>query len=922
MNKIPGARWWTFDFHAHSPASLDYGKGPSQSTLRTITPEEWLLGFMRANIDCVAITDHNSGGWIDSLKAALIRLKEQPHPEYLPLYLFPGVELTANGGVHVLAIFDLSASSEDISRLIGAVEYNGECGASDLAANSPVIQIIDKIDRAGGIAILAHVDDYNGTFTVLSGNTLEPILLSEQLYAMELCNPSFAKPATYTDKGLSWVEVLGSDSHHPTGSAGQRFPGSHFTWVKMGEPTLEGLRLALLDNAPLSICRSDQSTGNPNQHANLFIEALAVKDAKLCGRGDALVAQFNPWMNAIIGGRGSGKSSLIEFMRIAFRRHDELSGFLRKNFDDFAAIPEHRDEHGALTAKTQLRILINKDGVRYRVQWSPDGTLDQIMEIDSDGNWIAAPGEARLRFPVRIFSQKQIYAMSEEGEALIRVLDEAPEVNVHGWETTWQQESSRFLSLRAKIRELQTKIAEEGTFRGELDDVLRKLAIFEGEAHAGILVEYQQRKRQEQAVSTFTESLDSLLQHLVITTEKFAQPESDRSLFDTSDTDVLLLMDEAGARVRELASQLEDLALQARQNNEQWQTAINNSEWFRKLGVTDAAYQALVTELITQGIDDPSLYGVLVQKRQALEQKLSALAVLHDNIDEVSQEAESCLTLLGAHRKEISRRRSEFLSRTLDGNLHVRINVMPFGRALILAEQKFRSIIDREDGKCSNDILSEDQQNGVIAELYSNLPENLEDATNLIEERLLALKANLLKCALGEDAVGYGGWFVKHLRQLSPEVLDKILCWFPDDMLSVHYSPTGNGRDFRPLEHGSPGQKTAAILAFLLAHGNEPIILDQPEDDLDNHLIYDLIVSQLRENKRRRQVIVVTHNPNIVVNGDAEMVFAMDQRGGQCRIIDKGCLQSLSVREEVCRVMEGGREAFKKRYRRIVGGIR
>ena len=75
-------------------------------------------------------------------------------------------------------------------------------------------------------------------------------------------------------------------------------------------------------------------------------------------------------------------------------------------------------------------------------------------------------------------------------------------------------------------------------------------------------------------------------------------------------------------------------------------------------------------------------------------------------------------------------------------------------------------------------------------------------------------------------------------------------------------------------------------------------MLDQPEDDLDNHLIYDLVVRQIRENKLRRQIIVVTHNPNVVVNGDAEMLHAMAFRNGQCWVSRKGSLQDPSIREE------------------------
>lgn len=88
----------------------------------------------------------------------------------------------------------------------------------------------------------------------------------------------------------------------------------------------------------------------------------------------------------------------------------------------------------------------------------------------------------------------------------------------------------------------------------------------------------------------------------------------------------------------------------------------------------------------------------------------------------------------------------------------------------------------------------------------------------------------------------------------------------------------------------------------------------------DNHLIYNLIVTQLRKIKRKRQVIVVTHNANIVVNGDAANVIALDVRGGQTRINCRGILQDKEVRDEICRVMEGGKEAFDLRYKRIGAG--
>ena len=108
------------------------------------------------------------------------------------------------------------------------------------------------------------------------------------------------------------------------------------------------------------------------------------------------------------------------------------------------------------------------------------------------------------------------------------------------------------------------------------------------------------------------------------------------------------------------------------------------------------------------------------------------------------------------------------------------------------------------------------------------------------------------------------------------------------------------------------------MLAFLLAHGGEPLVLDQPEDDLDNHLIYGLVVQQIRSNKQRRQLIIVTHNPNIVVNSDAELIHVLDFNN-QCYVKQTGSLQEQDMRQEVCQVMEGGAEAFERRYQRLGG---
>ena len=103
-------------------------------------------------------------------------------------------------------------------------------------------------------------------------------------------------------------------------------------------------------------------------------------------------------------------------------------------------------------------------------------------------------------------------------------------------------------------------------------------------------------------------------------------------------------------------------------------------------------------------------------------------------------------------------------------------------------------------------------------------------------------KLKKIKSQIVEPNSEFGGKFRNYLwRKLEkPEFEDYVWCWFPDDDLRIEYSRGGDGHRWGPIEQGSQGQRSAALLAFLLAFGDEPLVFDQPEDDLDNHLIYEL----------------------------------------------------------------------------------
>ena len=170
-----GARWWKFDFHTHTPASKDTGAWQAAiGTPNELTPKTWLLKYMAAGIDCVAVTDHNTGEWIDRLKAAYAQMKREadegsPCAGFRELHLFPGVEISVQGGFHLLAIFAPSATGQTISDLLAKVGYQGTRGDSDDVTRLGAAQVVECILEADGLAIPAHVDSDKGLLRVETG---------------------------------------------------------------------------------------------------------------------------------------------------------------------------------------------------------------------------------------------------------------------------------------------------------------------------------------------------------------------------------------------------------------------------------------------------------------------------------------------------------------------------------------------------------------------------------------------------------------------------------------------------------------------------------------------------------------------------------------------------------------------------------
>ncbi|MGI2324738.1 MULTISPECIES: TrlF family AAA-like ATPase [unclassified Methylococcus] len=915
----PGSRWWTFDFHTHTPASRDT---PWHTQNLPLAPEEWLLRYMAAGIDCVAVTDHNSGAWVDRLKDAYAAMQAQveagnPPERFRPLTLFPGVEISASGGVHVLAIFDPAATTSDIDSLLGAVGYGGTKGDSDGETSRSVAEVIAAVLAAGAIPIPAHADADKGLLRVnpgtrecaLSANMVKQALEVEGLLALEWCDLAKPYPQAVEKLARPLARVLGSDCHS---FQGQAVPGSRYTWVKMAAPTLEGLRLALLDGNGVSIRRSDEGAFDPFKTPAHVIRSIEIERARVMGNGRPARLALSPYFNAIVGGRGTGKSTVVHALRLATRREGEIQALPkdsepRERFEDFATVAKGRDDKGALKAETALRVEWQHEDQRLRLNWQANGQGAAVEEC-RDGQWQPSTSQSvnASRFPVRLFSQGQIAAMAGNGrQALLSIIDEA--AGVEPLRQAFEEAKRAFFAQRARLREIDGKLATLPEVERRLQELENKLKTLAQGDHAAVQQTYARAQHQARAVDETLAQLREAVSTLRQTAENLLLDDWLPQHFGEAETDLLAWRAEADALLAQTRKRLEQEATALEQGIARLDGNARLAKWRARAEAARAAYQQLQAKLTEQGVADPQAFARLTQERQQLEAQAKTLRQLQADRTTLVKQIEDQQTLVRERRLAITWQRQTFLEEKLAHNPHVRMNVVPFGFDAFVIERSLRELIEATNERFADDILKVDD-----GQAQSGLAHDVAAAAD--RDKLAALEA--MRNALIERPGTLGGKFRNYLERKAekPEFADHVLTWYPEDDLKIEYQRDGG---WYAISEGSQGQRSAALLAFLLAFGEEPIVLDQPEDDLDNHLIYDLIVRQIRENKLRRQLIVVTHNPNVVVNGDAELVHVMEFGRGQCYVMQSGALQEKAVREEVCRVMEGGREAFTRRWKRL-----
>lgn len=858
------------------------GSGDAAAHAKAIVDKATAIG-----LSVLAITDHNDVSGVPAFRSAA---------GDRGIHVFPGFELSSSEGLHVLCIYPRDTDDGLLQRLLGEFGIRNTAPSSDLA-NQSFVEIVEKVREQGGVAIAAHVTNDNGLFKVLTGKARIQAWQSAHLLAIQIPGPLEDLPQdvrqivenknadyrrTYAaGDGLAVAVINAGDIVKPE----DLDDPSASCWIKMSEVSIEGLRQAFLD--PGSRIRLNPKKGKlePEEHAELV--ALAWEGGFL----DGAAIHFNPNLNVLVGGRGTGKSTVVESIRSVLAL-DAVGDEARKAHE---GIVRHVLKSGT---KISLLVRAHRPAVReYRIERTipnPPLVRDDQGEVSN-----LSPQDVLPR--VEVFGQHEITELTKSREKLTRLLDRFVERDEslprRKSDLRRDLEKSRrsLLDAQAEIRQIEERL---GALPG-LEETLERFR------EAGLeerLKEQSLLVREERVLSSiperlapFRECLESLKREIPIDRVFL----SAKALEDLPGKEILARANEVFAQLdRDLERIAKELE-QALERADQGVVAVR-AEWATRKKDVQAAYEKILRELQKSRVDGEEF----IRLRRQIEE-LRPLRERHSLVRRVEKEHADRRRALLAEWEDFKAAEFRRLDRAANKvNQKLRDKVQVEVSAGGDREPLFRILRDEVGGRLSEAI---DSLRGI---------------------RDLSLTQLVEGCRAGNDALnkafGITPAQADRLAKAEPEVLMRIeeLDLPPTTSIRLNTAPAGNPPAWQALEELSTGQKATAVLLLLLLESDAPLIVDQPEDDLDNRFITEGVVPRMRDEKQRRQFIFSTHNANIPVLGDAELIVGLSASGeaehGQARIAPEhmGSIDSKPVRELVEEILEGGKEAFERRRRK------
>ena len=834
-------------------------------------------------ISVLAITDHNSVSGVALFQEAA---------SGRGIVIFPGFELSSLEGVHVLCIYPPDTLETQLNRFLGEFGVRTPTSSSD-PSDKPFLEVLAKTREQGGVAIAAHATTDNGLFKVLSGQSRIKAWQSEFLTAIQIPgsaddlpqnvrqiirnkNPDYQRTPAGENLGIAVVNA--KDILQP----GDLADSSATCWIKMSEIGIEGLRQAFLDPESRIRLASDKP---PEDHAELL--SLSWEGGSL----DGAAIRFNQNLNVLVGGRGAGKSTVLESLRYALgmtpvgdAAHAAHDGIVREVLRGGTKITlEVRTHH-----PTQQEYRIERTVPNPPVVRSADGTVSNLLPKD-------------ILPRVEVYGQHEISELTGSREKLTLILNSFVDPNI----SLDQRKNDLRRSLersRRSIIEVQTELQEVEERLVALPALEETLERFKDAGLEDRLREQSLLVREERLLNSIPERLEGINESLRLLRQDLPIDRaflSEKGLEGLPGKEILAgadaILKRLSAGLEQAAQQLEAALQQADQEISEVRT-----RWDLRKNEVQANYQKILRELKKSAVDGEEFIR-LRREIEALRPLRQRRSLLHCT----EQEHLSQRLALLAEWEDVKAQEFRVLDRAAK---KVNKQLLQQVEAKVTAAGDREPLVDLLDSKIGGRLSETFEKLRACAEL------SLADFADACRQGADELQAKY-DLTSGQ---------ARNIAEAKPEVFMEIeeLHLPPTTAIQLNTALTGEPPQWQSLEKLSTGQKATAVLLLLLLESDAPLIVDQPEDDLDNRFITESIVPKMREEKRRRQFIFSTHNANIPVLGDAEMIVGLaasgEAEGGSVRIAPKhvGAIDALPVRELIEEVLEGGKDAFERRRRK------
>ena len=877
-------------------------------------------------LDAIAITDHHDFELVPYVREAAERElgdDGEAIPQDDRLIVFPGLELTLGVPCQALLLLSADFPSDRLGVVLEALAI--EPVPSDQAHTGSVTrleriaslsELHEELDARewlkGNYVVLPNVTDGgHGTLmrTGMQGKYKEMPCTGGYLDGLVSNKVGEGNRRIFDGRDQAWGNkrlalFQTSDSRR----ADFDDLGVHTTWVKWAKPTAEAIRQACLAEESRI---SHERPALPSTH----ISRLSVSNSDFMG---PIELELNPQYNAIIGGRGTGKSTCLEYLRwalcdqaVSSTKEDEIPDHASRRGrlieDTLAPYDSHVDVHFSVNALPHVvRRFANSGEVQIKIG---DGEFESALASD-----------VRALLPVVAYSQKQLSSVAVRLDEMARFvtspirrqLDDVDVeiVNQAGLIRENYAALQRHRTLSAGIARDDMNVAslidQANNLRSSIDAVSE-----EDRQTISSKPDYDRAMNRFNAlngrvgeaveiVDAFTGSIGELLetleesedQDLVLTDELAVMEDELRSLLQS----LLDTAAEATRQVGELRAQESTYAQTAEAVSNQlasfelkYEGAKERSNaheiQLTELQQVEERQRATEASAVSQRNELRQL-GEPVTRHHELRAKWRELLVQHS---EAIQQQCGKLSDLSDGLIRASVRRGSGL-RSLDGRLRGAVQGSGVRSAKI---EQFFADLDQTDDP---------------VQAWEECLDELEIAMRSVEDPDPPSNPRLCEYGFSESDVA------KMASQLNPESwLDLALTKIEDQPYFEYRSKDGEYFDFTVA---SAGQQATALLRVLLAQGGPPLIIDQPEDDLDSQVIVD-VVERVWNAKKTRQLLFTSHNANLVVNGDAELVVSCDYRaagdhsGGRLKL--EGAIDLEEIRKEITTVMEGGERAFRLR---------